>query len=77
MPAVERRRQMDTLVDVIVEEMGLTRAQAEQVARITINFLQQRMPRQATGYVDAALSAAEAETALEQGRNKVEGIKRT
>lgn len=68
---------MDTLVDEIVEQMGLTRAEAEQAARITTNFLQERMPLQATGYIDAALSAAEAETALEQGRNKVEGIRRT
>lgn len=69
------RERMDTLIDEIIAQTGLSRSQAEQAARVTITFLQQRMPIQTTSQIDAALSAADIETALEQGRHRLEGTK--
>ncbi len=68
---------MDALVDQFIQEMGMTREQAEQAARIAINFLQQWMPPGTSGHIDTALHAATAETVLEHGRLKLEGERRS
>lgn len=64
---------MDALVDELIQKMGMTREQAEQAAKITINFLQKWMPSGTSGHIDTALHASQAETALEQGRLRLQG----
>ncbi len=49
---------MDDLINRIVEGTGLNRSQATEVARLTINFLKERLPGAEGEQIDHALIRA-------------------
>lgn len=57
---------MDEIVDQIVERTGLTRTQAEEAARITINFLKDRLPSTANSQIDSVLVESQTEKVAER-----------
>jgi len=65
---------MDALIDEIITRTGLTRAQAEEAAKTTINFLKDRLPSSVASQIDGALVGAQAERTAEQIGGKIEGL---
>lgn len=50
---------MDEMIESIVAKTGISYSQAEQVARITIRYITDRLPAEQAGDISRALERAE------------------
>lgn len=64
---------MDALIDEIVTRTGMTRDMAARAAQVTINFLKDRLPSQASSQIDGVLFGEQVGATAERIAGTIKG----
>ena len=64
---------MEALINAIVERTGLTRDQAAQAARVTVDFVKERVPTQTASRIDGILTGEAVSETARDILGKIEG----
>lgn len=65
---------MEALVNEIIEKTGLTRDQAMMAARITVDYIKDRVPSDTASQIDGVLTRESVEETAKSIAGKIEGV---